>query len=269
MIISLLENSYAAPTMACTRSPQKPAAGDAHASCKEGMMQSKLKAIYAEAFSRSVGSMATLSGLKKEYPTNPMLIDLPSDYLTADKKVMILGKETNDWGGKFPDSNGVSSLMEGYREFCNEGENWAYGGHYWNGVGKFKEAMEEHFRENGESTSFIYNNIIKIGKAWDKGAPSEPILEWESHWFHVVKREVELLKPNIMLFFTGPDYDVFISRAFGDFELKKISKKPVRHLARLVSPALPKNTIRTCHPRFLWTDGLYDYLKDIMKAIGS
>ncbi len=232
-------------------------------------MRWKLEALYADAFSRSVGSVAVLSGLKDEYPTNPMLIDLPIDYTTADKKVMIFGQETNDWGGKFPDPGGVFSLMEEYREFCIKGSNWNYGGHYWNGVHKFKKAIEKAYSRKGEKTSFIYNNIIKIGKAWDRGTPSELILKWSSHWFSVVKKEVELLGPNVVLFFTGPNYDIFISRAFGDFECEKISKRPVRRLARLVSPVLPKDTFRTYHPHYLWTDSFYDYLEDIMEAIDN
>src|SRR2546421_8966458 len=111
-----------------------------------------------------------------------MLINIPEDYATANIKIMAVGKETNDWEGAFPHPGGVTHLMNVYRKFCIEGGNWRYGGQYWNGIKQFKRALDKKFQVYGKSSCFVYNNIIKIGKAWGRGIPPEKVIIWEDDW---------------------------------------------------------------------------------------
>ena len=85
----------------------------------------------------------------------------------------------------------------------------------------------------------------------------------------MVSFEVNELKPNLVVFFAGPNYDRFITRVFDDAAFEAISAKPVRQLARVKSHWLPTNSIRTYHPNYLWRHGFYEYVAEIVCAIRS
>lgn len=148
--------------------------------------------------------------LSGDRPTNPLLLDVPDAYFDADWKVMIFGQETNDWEGFFPCEGGVDHLLKTYREFYNNGGCYVYGGHFWNGFKRFKQALEEGLRPTGSTVHVLWNNVIKIGKAYDKGKPAAPIRNWQRSWFEVVRFEINHLQPTVVLFLSGPEYDTEI-----------------------------------------------------------
>jgi hypothetical protein len=134
-------------------------------------------------------------------------------------------------------------------------------------VSKLIGSLEKQLGPAGKTMAVMWNNLIKIGKANDKGSPSAAILSWEDRWFDVVSFEVEKLNPNLVIFFSGPNYDRFITRIFDDAEFQAINARPVRQLARVKSRQLPANSIRTYHPNYLWRNGFYEYLAEIVGAI--
>jgi hypothetical protein len=202
-----------------------------------------------------------------EEPTNPLLLDAPPDYFAANYRVMIFGQETNDWEGVFPHNSGVDHILKTYRGFYTSGHCYAYGGQFWNGVSKLITALEEQPGPSGKNMAVIWNNLIKIGKANAKGNPGATILGWEDRWFDVVAFEVRELNPNLVIFFSGPNYDRFITRIFDDAEFEGINSRPARQLARVKSRQLPADSIRTYHPNYLWRHGFYEYLAEIVGAI--
>ena len=202
-----------------------------------------------------------------DMPTNPLLLDVPIEYFSADYKVIIFGQETNDWEGPFPHPMKMNHLLENYREFYNEGYCFSYGGQFWNGVSKLKESLTEKLEQPGKTQSFVWNNVIKIGKVSGKGTPDSQMLKWQDAWFDVVLFEMLFLNPDIVVFFTGPNYDRFISQIFGDASFERLSGRDSRQLARVQSRFLPQNTIRTYHPGYLWRIGFYDFLDEIMDAV--
>ena len=50
---------------------------------------------YQKEWDASISSF-TLTSFNEEYPTNPLLLDVPSGYFDADLKIMIFGQETNE-----------------------------------------------------------------------------------------------------------------------------------------------------------------------------
>lgn len=202
----------------------------------------------------------------KEKPTNPLLLAIPPDYFKADYRVMIFGKETNGWEGSFPHEKGIEHLLDIYRKFCIG----KHGGYFWNGALQLNKALSEKLKTSGKTMSVIWNNLIKVGKE-DKGTPCEDILKWEDNWFDVVLFEVRELKPNIVIFFSGPDYDKYINKIFNtnDDLFEGINKWDKRKLARVKSPELPSESIRAYHPNhFLRNPKKFcKYLDEIVEAI--
>lgn len=180
---------------------------------------------------------------------------------------MIFGKETNDWEGFFPHAGGVDHLLRTYGEFYNDGDCYAYAGHFWNGFKRFKLAFEESAKPAGRKVQGLWNNVIKIGRAYDKGKPSAAFLSWQQGWFDVVRFEMNHLQPTIVLFLSGPDYDGEIRKAFPDAEYQALSQRPVRELARVRAAGLPYDSVRTYHPNYLFRVGFPRYLEEIVASL--
>ena len=221
--------------------------------------------IYEQAFAQSLANYQDVPTSADGGPANPLLISPPENYESSKFKVMFFGQETNGWEGAFKESDGVLPLLGVYDEFVNKGVCRSYGGHFWHAVLRFIA----EFTKIDPSTSFTWNNIVKIGKDWSKGTPPDSVIKWQENWFQVIREEVRILSPDVIIFFTGPNYDRFIENVFGPFTLEKIGDHSVRQLARVGSLSLPSTTFRTYHPNFLFRNGFPGYLNDIMAAIRS
>jgi hypothetical protein len=201
-----------------------------------------------------------------DQPANPLLLDVPKDYFDAGRKVMIFGQETNGWEHVFPCEGGVDHLLEVYKCFYHI--QGGYNSQFWNGFRQFKRGFEERLEPAGSKLQVMWNNVIKIGKADDRGKPPAPILDWQGRWFEVVRFEISHLQPTVVLFLSGPNYDDEIRRIYSDAQFEAINeRRGVRHLARVKAHGLPYNSIRTYHPNYLFRIGFNEYLNEILNAL--
>lgn len=144
---------------------------------------------------------------------HPLLIKVNNEYQDADIKVMIIGQETDGWNGSFEEKKkSIHALMDDYynyfyniattdslkkrltkkhkRPFWNK-KNFKY----------FQEKLQKEFPE--KKISFIWNNVSKIGKL-DSGKQTDTIKQFEEEYFKdVFQQEIEILKPNVMIFTIG------------------------------------------------------------------
>ncbi|MBK9732472.1 MAG: hypothetical protein IPO83_14550 [Chitinophagaceae bacterium] len=203
--------------------------------------------------------------LREIKPANPLLINIDNEeeYMNADLRIMIFGQETNDWHQKFNLDKKIT--LDGYRSFFERqfGTN-IYPGQYWNGFRKFRKMILED--KPKLQIGFLWNNIVKIGKLGSKGFPPDYIYEIERKHFSVVKEEIEITKPNVILFLTGPDYDEVIADNFGHLTYKRISPFTVRQLSKLEMNDV-QFAFRTYHPNYLWRNNISKYFSAIIKAI--
>jgi hypothetical protein len=222
----------------------------------------ELTDIYRKHFSECSRTINQIISSGAEPPTDPLLISPPLGYYDSDFKIMYFGQEVNCWEGPFHESKGVDHLLEVYDRFANNGGGFRYGGQFWNAL----KQLNESFSKLHTSLSFTYNNIIKIGKHEAKGLPSEPLLIWQKTWFQVIREEVRILTPDLIVFFTGPDYDKFLQEAFGPIEFTQVGARSTRQLSRVRARGLPVNTFRTYHPNYLWRHDFCSYERDIIDA---
>lgn len=206
-----------------------------------------------------------------EKPTNPLLIQIEEEnYKNADIKIMIFGQETFDFEGEFG-SKSIEHLLQTYDTFFNKGECYNYGGNFWNTVNDYKKSIQSKYPD--KNIALVWNNILKIGKEGDKGAPSEEIIKITQQEFSVIPNEIEILKPDVIIFFTGPNYDEYISNTFEEVIFEKFDHWDIRYLSKLKSESFPLKTFRTYHPRPLQcpNDSMKqkypDLYNDVKKAI--
>ncbi|CAM3008511.1 hypothetical protein [Flavobacterium frigoris] len=232
-------------------------------------MNDKLKKLYSEKWENlSINLNEVLENPElKTKPTNPLLISLENNnYENADIKLIIFGQETNDWEKDF---NGkIDSLLPVYKRFFNDGYALkTYGGQFWNGVKRFLELLQKKYPN--KTIGIVWNNVIKIGcSGRNKNMPPQYIYKTERKHFDVIKDELNILKPNVILFMSGPNYDYVIEDNFGKFNSANIGTEFSKRQLSKLNIGFGENVFRTYHPTYLWrTKRLNEYYEKIINEI--
>jgi hypothetical protein len=229
----------------------------------------RLYALYAEKWGAIGEALQESVDDDPVTPTNPLLlyVDNEEAWQRADLRVMVFGQETNDWENEYHPDKTIERLCGVYDRFFNKGECWSYGGHFWNGLSRLKKTLDEKLPSR--QVQYLWNNIIKVGKAYESGRPPECIYGQERLHFGVIPEEVNILRPNVLLFFTGPNYDDAIRNSFGEVGYAPVPPFDARQLARLSVPAAPTAdfAFRTYHPGYLFRDNIDRYLDAIAQEI--
>jgi hypothetical protein len=82
-----------------------------------------------------------------------------------------------------------------------------------------------------------------------------------------LQREIELLKPTAVVFFTGPIYDTALKQEFEDAQLLAVDDLPERGFARVVSHSLPEASFRLYHPKALRMRGHWGWLDTLAQRL--
>ena len=203
-------------------------------------------------------------------PTSPLFLCVDEEkYEKSAIKIMFFGQETNGWienencyyNGKDSD---LKYLMDGYYDFFYNGRCWKHGGQFFNGIKLFQKMMAEKFKNI--SIHYTWNNIIKIGKAEGIGRPPMNIYEIEREHFSVIKDEINILKPDIIVFFTGPYYDKVITDNFGKLDFSALAPFSARQLSKINFHNI-KKAVRTYHPNYLWRNDIGKYFSTIINSL--
>lgn len=230
-------------------------------------MNEKLQEIYKSKWDDLSSSLEEIlsDNSKENKPTNPLLLYINEEiYRNADLRVMIFGQETNDWEGDF--QNNINICLNTYDDFFNANDCYSYGGQFWNGFNRFLTLLKNRFPE--KKVSSIWNNVIKIGNSGrDKNYPPEYIYNIERQKFSVIEKEIEILKPNIILFLSGPNYDAELRNSLTNVQFSQLNKNfTERQLAKIKYQDY-NNTFRTYHPNYLWRHGIDTYFNEIIDNI--
>ena len=190
--------------------------------------------------------------------TKPLCLAISDEnrYYSSDIKVMIFGQETNGW---FDDDDryiGLEGMQDAYMSFY-KGANFdpkkKHKGQFKNGFNHIVSSLYDNYQER--NIEFVWNNIIKRGKKNGKGRPPEKVYLLERDYFDVVKEEIDILKPDVIIFFTGPYYDKYIANVFEHVNknesFKEVPGFKKRQLAK-IKGINTKIAIRTYHPNYLY-----------------
>jgi hypothetical protein len=229
-------------------------------------MNKQLYELYSSKWSRLSSAMKQINedGNLDIKPASPLLlfINKEEELQSADIRVMIYGQETNGWCEGF--NSDIQPILDCYNGFYNGGLCWSYGGQFWNGVSKFWTMLEAKYPN--KKIRYICNNIVKIGKSDEKGFPPNYIYEVERSHFSIIKDELKIVKPNVVLFLTGPDYDSVIADNFGQLKYEALAPFSERWLSK-VELSETDFAFRTYHPNFLWRNDIDNFFHTIINEI--
>jgi hypothetical protein len=219
------------------------------------------------------GMQPILEDGAKIQPANPLLLcpgtEKGDEYDSAKIHVMIFGQETNRWFDSGYDNSNteIERLMNIYDGFFTDRE---YRSQFWNGLWLFTRMLGDQFPK--KKIGYIWNNVVKIGKADKMGTPPDYIYNVEQQHFSVVKEEIEILKPHIILFLTGPNYDGRIKDKLGELTFEPLSSSyDEREIAKLTIPHVDY-AVRTYQPNYLYRQGkgtIEAYFETIINMIPS
>ena len=182
--------------------------------------------------------------------TNPLLIDYDSEKHTGKDKIMILGQETFDWEGDFNtkfEDNLLEHLLKVYRDFYwGEGCFNSRRGAFWN---EYRSLRDEYNKVNKE-TVFVWNNILKIGRVGAAGHLDDDIINTFID-YEIIQKELDIIKPKGLIFYTGPYYDWYIERVFKKIEIKEVAGFSRNELSIIEIESEGLTGFRTYHPGYL------------------
>ena len=209
-------------------------------------INTRLKKLYSSKWTKFSFELKNIVN-SEEYkikPANPLVLSHtnPIEFENSKIKVMILGQENNKWEGTF--NGDLQRSLDTYSEFY-DGKYFYHKGQFKNHFNLLVDLLKEHF--DNESIGIFWSNVIKVGKSEDKNLPPEYILNTTINEFNVLEGEIEIIKPDIIFFLSGPDYDKHIKSQINDLKVKNYKDYSLKEVAQLEIPNV-KYAFRTYHP---------------------
>lgn len=215
----------------------------------------KLYAKYWEELQKNANNIINNTTVKENHPANPFLIKInEKEYEKADLKVMVFGQETWGWNKSF----GVS-IEEGMNHYVDAKDKYlsAENKGFRQGFNFFKDEIKNNY--SNKNIIYIWNNISKIGRYETKGVTTKEIKELEQQYFPVIREEIKILNPDIVIFLTGsrnsdikfnfPDVS-FIGHQNTATLLSNSGKTRFQPAYQVISEYLPRKSVKVYHPSF-------------------
>jgi hypothetical protein len=205
----------------------------------------------------------------------PLLLVPHRKWLRSKVKLLIVGQETLGWNftsetgsvitpsistlhefASAPD--GMHSMFETYKSFKFAHSYRHRNSAFWRAF----RYLEQNIA--AEHCAAMWTNLFKVdvgGSVMRNCTKKERSLLSEAQE-GLLKTEIAALSPNVVIFFTGPDYDGELCNAFPDLSLRRLWRGVAsREMASAHSESLPPCAFRTYHPSYLQRSRRWHLLK--------
>jgi hypothetical protein len=149
---------------------------------------------------------------------------------------MVVGQQTFGCGSAV--SSSVDDLLAEYRSFY-------LGQHYrrtpfWQAARRLYRSLSP----DGAEGAFLWTNLVKLDQFQSRPEAAVEDLVCD---LRLLPAEMLITCPDVVVFFTGPNYDARLRRTFPGVVYQAQS----REIAQLKHPGLPNRSYRTYHPAYL------------------
>jgi hypothetical protein len=197
----------------------------------------------------------------------PLLVEPFREYENASPRIVLVGQSTFGWSWptkEYPewshqaiwsfndfaaDEKAVSQLMKGYKwfDFCAR-QLRNRNGPFWRFYRRMLHQLDLPVR------AAVWTNLFRLDVA---GSPPEEPMTSSALTFQqdLLRKELEILNPDLVIFTTGWRYDPIIGGEFGQIRKYPIAGIRERLLCRIKLPGQPFLTLRTYHPAYLSWNG--------------
>lgn len=240
-------------------------------------LQQQLNNLYLDYLNKIFSDKELFEQILKFEISSPLFLDCSVDsgkYLESEIKVLYVGKETNYWfNEKEREEKGLlndisnkdyylSALVGSYKKF-NIGQN------YKTSLFTFMDILIEKFRANNNKSGILWTNLLRHDYYGNGKVPFEVEQKITFDNNYIFRKELEILKPDVVVFVTGPSYDYILENTFIGLKKVIINNVPEREICLLEHKDLPKKSIRVYHPGYLmriidfkiFIESLFQYLE--------
>lgn len=184
----------------------------------------------------------------------PFFIKLPEEINDPKAyKIMIFGQETWGWYDKCSLDNWIKIGMNEYEKFYLNRNGFKTSKNkkssFWQKFRFFEKELSKLIKNQESVPVFIWNNISKIGNSMSKTGVSDNNRLIERTYFSVIAKEIEIIKPDLCIFMSGPNRDHDIKYHFPSIEFRKANDiDSIREMA--VIEGLGVKGLRLYHPSY-------------------
>lgn len=164
----------------------------------------------------------------------------------------------------------MPALVDGYAAFAyarHQPDN--YRSPFWQAYRQIRKTVGN--QPDGLDTTVLWTNLFRMSfdgtSVVKHGTPEEAKL-LHSVSAAILQREIEILNPSAVVFYTGPDYDGYLLSTFEGARLTAIEDHPQREFAAVSHPSLPAKTYRTYHPAYQNRSGKWGITDWICEQLG-
>jgi hypothetical protein len=118
--------------------------------------------------------------------------------------------------------------------------------------------------------SIVWTNLLKLGRntiRFNRNWPKSEVKAVELSEFNVLREEIAILKPNVVVFLSAPNYDLDLEQRLGELAYTPVEPYTALQLARIHIPGVGL-ALRGYHPSY-WSFGLRPNLGPYFEAIVS
>ncbi|WP_313551199.1 hypothetical protein [Pseudomonas sp.] len=219
--------------------------------------------------------------------TPPLLMSVPKKWEESKKRVLVVGQETLGWDfhadsyypwpypaiatltdfANYPHS--VEALSQGYLEFEFAKHQPAnYRGPYWRAYRQIRAALGEE--ADGRNTSVLTTNLFRMsleGASVVYNGTADEIARVRELSKDLLRKEIEILKPSAVIFFTGVRYNKHLEAEFPECFTSDFHGYDQRRTSLISHPSLPLLSVRTYHPAYLQRSSNWKIIDQIIEAI--
>jgi hypothetical protein len=182
----------------------------------------------------------------------PFLVKTNSEYENAKPRVVIVGQETNgwiDWIGSYADFLARGALNDALSEYESFDFGSKYNSTFFQYFDRIRDSIFGEHATRDKRQIILWLNLFKFFHgAMIHSTHREAVLSLQGNVF---QEEIRLLRPDVIIFLTGPNYDWVIDRYYPNVQRVSIGIYSERQVAQLLHENLPSLSFRTYHPGYL------------------
>lgn len=197
---------------------------------------------------------------------SPPLLVLPHErWNSAKLKLLIVGQETRRWMYDPRVVGEQGDPIENFRDFLltKHAVTAMWNLYRWYALGRAYPKLNSPFWRgfraidsaiNDAQDAALWTNVFKVnvnGSVMENCTAAE-VSALRRVQLGLLRGEIDILQPDVVVFFSGPRYDAAIRGEFPDMEISALSRRLPKSTVGVVrASGLPPRTIRTYHPEYL------------------
>jgi hypothetical protein len=195
----------------------------------------------------------------------PLLVCPHERWTAAKVKLLIVGQETLHWRYTPSEVGKLGDPIENFWEFkqAQHGVSAMWDLYHWYALGRAYPNLNSPFWRGfraiesaigGTTDAALWTNVFKVNVNGSvlKNCGAAEVSALRQVQRGLLSEEIAILKPDIVVFLSGPRYDSSIQYEFPDLEILPFRRRlPTSAVGVLRAAGLPARTVRTYHPEYL------------------